>query len=686
MDNYGISEEELKVFLEDTDEQIQLLNEAIVELEKDPEDSSLLQKIFRAAHTIKGGAATLGQAKMTEITHHMENIFDNVRKGLIPITPELIDVVFDCVDVLKQFKDDMAEGVESDMDTDELVNNLEEFVASLEKNQATESVGKVAEVVNIKAKITDYFDFGAELKAAAANNIDNGRKVYFVFTAFEATCEMKAVRAFQFVNEIVGVADIIKANPAVDDIYNEKVGDYMSAIVSTDKEMETIKKILQSIDELAGIKVEEIIKDAEGSVTYASALEKVTKGKKNVDGNVSKVGRTVRVDVERLDSLLNLVGELVIDRTRIYQLGLQMSQKFEEDELSVDMMETSTRIARVTAELQEEIMKARMLPIGNVFSKFPRMVRDTAKKCGKKINFEIGGQATELDRSVIEEIGDPLIHILRNAVDHGVEMPDDRRAYGKNEEGNVTLKAFHEENHIVIQVVDDGKGIDPEILKNKAIDKGLFSADRIGRMTKKEIINLIFVPGMSTATEVTDVSGRGVGMDIVRNNIEKINGQILIDSKVGKGSVFTIKLPLTLAIIQALMINVNERIFAIPLTSVQETIQIHNEDIQHLKNQEAIMLRGNVLPILRMKNIFYPELDSKDTGKLFIVVVSMLDKQVGLVVDSLVGEQEIVIKNLSKFIGDIKGISGATIMGDGRVALILDIASLINKVINENML
>jgi two-component system chemotaxis sensor kinase CheA len=348
--------------------------------------------------------------------------------------------------------------------------------------------------------------------------------------------------------------------------------------------------------------------------------------------------------------------------------------------MSQDLGRTSIHIARVTTQLQEQIMKARMLPVENLFNKFPRMVRDLSQKAGKEVDFIMTGQETELDRSIIEEIGDPLIHLLRNAVDHGLEMPEEREACGKKRVGQLKLQAAHEENHIIITIKDDGKGIDPEAVRQSGIKKGLVSEEQARRLTDKEAISLIFMSGLSTVKKVTDVSGRGVGMDVVRNNIEKINGAIEINSVVGKGTEFKIKLPLTLAIIRALLVSIGEAVYAIPLSTVTETIRIQKKQIEYVNNHEVIVVRGKALPLIRLTTVFSGCISEDDREKLFIVVVNLAGQQVGLVVDSLVGEQEIVIKSLGKYVGDVQGISGATILGDGNVALIVDVSNLIKKV------
>lgn len=394
----------------------------------------------------------------------------------------------------------------------------------------------------------------------------------------------------------------------------------------------------------------------------------------------STMAQTVRVDVARLDTLLNLVGELVIDRTRIAQLGREFEARFHHDELIDSLLETAGHIGRITDELQEHIMKARMLPIEQVFNRFPRMVRDLAQKFGKEVRLIMEGQETELDRSVIEIISDPLIHMLRNSVDHGIEPPDEREAKGKPRQGTIRLSARHEENYILIEIEDDGKGIDPSKLRQVAVQKGVLSQEAAERLSDREAINLIFTPGFSTAQQITEVSGRGVGMDIVRSNIQRVGGIVEVDSVPGKGTRFSIRLPLTLAIIRALLVSIAEQVYALPLSSVLETLKVHPEQIQFVAGQPAIVLRGRTLPLISLKAHFYGSIWKEDLTQssqpMFIVVVGLGEKQLGLVVSRLIGEQEIVIKSLSRHLGDISGFSGATILGDGKVALIVEIAEL----------
>ncbi len=385
--------------------------------------------------------------------------------------------------------------------------------------------------------------------------------------------------------------------------------------------------------------------------------------------------QTIRVDINRLDNVMNLVGEMVLGRNRLLQLVSKLEQQYEDNEIIGVLNETASHITLVTTDLQLAVMKTRMQPIKKVFSKFPRMVRDLAKDLGKEINLELIGEETELDKSVIEEIGDPLVHLVRNSIDHGIEMPDERHAAGKDKVGQVRLSAYYEGNNIVIEIKDDGKGMDVNRIKEKAIEKGMITSDDASRMSKKDIINFIFAPGFSTAQKVSDVSGRGVGMDVVKTNITKLNGLIDIDSDYGKGSVISIKLPLTIAIMQSLMVGTGNEIFALPLASVIETVRISNNDIQTVDRHEVIKLRNSVLPLVRLGDIFHIHAENSKNGWLYVVVIGVAEKRVGIMVEKLYGQEEVVIKSLGEYVSP-KGIAGATILGDGRVTLIIDLAQL----------
>ena len=746
----------LGVFLDEANEQMELLENDILQLEQAP-SQALLQRIFRAAHTLKGSSRAMGFTPMGELTHAMEDVFDKLRQDELTVNSALIDALFVGLDALKVMKEEIAETGATTLDTTTQTARLRaalngeapaalngEAPAALEPAPKSEAnPPRVIEAAAPPAADTPLSEAGFHLKLALDQQnaleaaLETGLKIYELRIAVADDCIMKSVRALMTLQALERVGSVLATWPNEEALDNEQFEQYFEVTLATAQEMETVRA---AIDKVTEIRVSLIApwpkeqgteerdegkgkreKDAE----EAESAEKIQNPKSEIQNSEERrtgpedrrqkveekksapaQAPTVRVDVARLDKLLNLVGELVIDRTRIAQLGTQFERVFKPSDLTENLNETAAHIGRITDELQEEIMKARMLPIDNVFSRFPRMVRDLSQKLGKEVNFVIEGKETELDRSVIEVIGDPLIHMLRNSVDHGVEMPADRTVAGKASAGTVWLRARHEENHIVIEIEDDGGGMDPEKLRASAVKKGVLTPEAAGRLTDREAINLIFDSGFSTAKVVSDVSGRGVGMDIVKSNLEKLGATIEIESKVGKGSRFTVKLPLTLAIIRGLLVNVRNGVYALPLSSVVETLKISRDEIHVINQREVVLQRGRALPIARMRDIFPIHASAappapvigvqseRGTGKsdsfasfakararkksesLYLVVVGAAEKQIGLVVDSLIGEQEVVIKTLGKFIGEIKGISGATILGDGRVALIADINGL----------
>ncbi len=695
--NLDASPEELKIFLEEVEEHFQTLEEDLLRLEKEDEfNEDLMQEIFRASHTLKGSSATIGHHRMAELTHAMENVLDKLRKKQLAVSRELIDILFECLDHLRILRDEIINDEKSDLELEGILGKL----SAVQKSGGIPAGRVDIQPPSSKASCQESerkieIDLTWEEKDRIHNAVEQGLKPYIIRLTFDVEPEMLAVRAFVTLMALSELAEVVKSQPTADEIEHEKVSDTLVALLLTEGEEEKITKLVNELPSIAGCEIQlyadDIVRKTDSSAETVNEANNLSE-ERNQTGDQAKAGsavknvsakkanRTVRVDVDLLDSLMNLVGELVIDRTRLFQILGNLEAIDEMDEISQDLGRTSIHIARVTTQLQEQIMKARMLPVENLFNKFPRMVRDLSQKAGKEVNFVMTGQETELDRSIIEEIGDPLIHLLRNAVDHGIESPEERRAQGKSSTGQLKLQASHEENHIIITIKDDGRGIDPEQVRQSAIKKGLITEEQAKRLTDKEAVNLIFMSGLSTATRVTDVSGRGVGMDVVRNNIEKINGAIEINSVVGQGTEFKIKLPLTLAIIRALLVSIGKSVYAIPLSTITETIRMQRKQIEFVNNREVIVVRGKVLPLIRLKSVFSGAVSEEEQKeKLFIVVVNLAGQQVGLVVDSLVGEQEIVIKSLGKYIGDVQGISGATILGDGSVALIVDVSNLIKK-------
>lgn len=704
--NLDASPEELKVFLEEADEHFQTLEEDLIRLEKEEEfNEDLMQEIFRASHTLKGSSATIGHNRMAQLTHGMENVLDKLRKKQLTVTSDLVDIMFECLDCLKVLKDEILNDEESDLELGDILGKLgsvHEAAPGSDFPTTNQPAPDKTPDKQTDAKIS--IDLSWEERDTLHDAAERGLKPYVIQLLFDVEPEMLAVRTFVTLMALNETGEMLKSNPSTEEIEREQVTDTLIMLILTKDDEAKIREIVSTLPNIAQYEIQPFNDNVtQGEAPTVQGVEKAGEAEAECDeaesgdrneineaknkaatttknNNAKKANRTVRVDVELLDSLMNLVGELVIDRTRLFQILGNLEVNYEMDEVSQDLGRTSVHIARVTTQLQEQIMKARMLPVENLFNKFPRMVRDLSQKAGKEVDFVMTGQETELDRSIIEEIGDPLIHLLRNAVDHGIEPPDQRVAKGKPRIGQLKLQASHEENHIIITIKDDGRGIDPEVVKKSGVKKGMITEDQAKRLTDKEAINLIFMSGLSTVAKVTDVSGRGVGMDVVRNNIEKINGATEIDSAVDKGTEFKIKLPLTLAIIRALLVSIDKSVYAIPLSSVTETIRMQQDQIEYVNNQEVIVVRGKVLPLVRLKKVFRNSNDNEDRGKLFVVVVNLAGQQVGLVVDSLVGEQEIVIKSLGKYIGDVQGISGATILGDGNVALIVDVSNLIKKV------
>lgn len=713
--DFDMTAEDIKVFLDEAEEMLQAMEDGILVLEKDGENPEKLQEIFRAAHTLKGSSATLGHKRMAEVTHSMENVLDKLRKGKLQVSRAVVDTLFACLDVLQAFKEEIASGEESGVSTEEIMQRLAS-IDLIDTGDAAAVAQPATGAVPVSAQEpagTGLPPLTPEESERISQAGDKGLSPVWAVLALDKQAQMPAVRAFQALLALGDIGEVVRSWPTQQEVEEDKVGDDLKVLLLTAESLEKVRSILEGVPDISAthltvlppaygvadqapapqtetVQTEaaeaRVAVPAPESKEAAPSVEKAGNGNGNGGGNgghgAKNASRTVRVDVEVLDNLMSLVGELVIDRTRLNQVLTRLESHHDGDELTQVMASALTHIGRMTSDLQDEIQRARMLPVDNLFRKFPRMVRDVAQKAGKEIEFVIRGEETELDRSVIEEIGDPLMHLLRNAVDHGVESPEVRQSAGKPAKGTVILEAFHEENHILISVRDDGWGIDPDKIRASAVKKGLLSEDAARRMPDQEVINLIWSPGFSTAEKVSDISGRGVGLDVVHKNIEKLNGSVEIRSEIGKGTDFRVKLPLTLAIIRSLQVQVLDTTYCIPLSSVVETDRIAVSEIQTVRQQEVIVKRGEVIPLLRLVDAFELERPEgvEEPKDLFIVIVSVLGKQIGLIVDNLIGEGEVVIKPLGKFVGDIPGLSGATIMGDGDVAIILDISSLINAV------
>ncbi|MCL6471356.1 MAG: chemotaxis protein CheA [Firmicutes bacterium] len=705
---FDASPEDIKLFIQEAEELIQQLDEDVLRLEKEGQNPELIQEIFRAAHTLKGSSGMLGHERMAELTHAMETLFDKLRKGELTVTTELIDLFLDCLDALKTLKDECITLKASDIDVKTLSGQILAFAGG--KDAARQSEASSSQKVmsgGVKAEnVGNKPEANGVALALDAEEIDKinraeitGSQAFAIKVTVSQDCAMPSVRLYQVAEELQALGQIVKTEPAIEAIENGECGSDIELILVSAEDQSSIEGVIKAVSELSSYTVQLYkVSDEPGQVEVcglepgAQAVEDEriedlgpeARGKSQQELNQMRAAamKTVRVDVERLDHLMNLVGELVIGKTRLLQIGSELADNYHLGDISGSLNEVTAQIGQITNELQEEVMRARMLPIEQVFNKFPRLVRDLARSAGKQINFVVEGKETEIDRSVLEEIGDPLIHILRNAIDHGIETPEERKKAGKPAEGSIHLAARHEENHIVVEVSDDGRGIDPQKLKDKALAKGLITPDSAEKMSDRDAYELIFLSGFSTAEKVSEISGRGVGMDVVRTNIKKINGSVGIESEVGKGTKFIIKLPLTLVIVDALIVVLGKKLYAIPLSMVKEVLRLEPGDIKMVDKLETILLRGSVLPLLRLSELFGQggATERGNSSGLHVVVVGYGETKVGLIVDHLVSKMEIMIKALGDYLGDIDGISGATILGDGKVALVVDPIALIAKV------
>lgn len=686
----------LEIFLDESNEHLQTLSDQLIILEKEPDNSDTINEIFRAAHSLKGMAGTMGYKRMQNLTHDMENVFSEVRNGNMEVNSNLVDVLFQCLDALETYVDNIRETQDEGTDDNEpIIKALNAFIASEGKGNAAPAAKKEeASAATASAAPADDKDMPlADFEKNAVNEaLKKNFHVYKIKVSVDENCILKAARAFLVFKNLEGHGDIIKSEPSVQDIEDEKFDFDFSIIVVTEEKYDNIIALIKNVSEIkdaAGQEItqpfpEEQTEEAKEEKKETSAVSQTAKPaaakpaakKPTSTGKTSgSVSHTVRVDIEKLDVLMNLVSELIIAKN-----GLVSASHVEGDEaaaLNQSFTEQIEYLERVTTNLHESVMKVRMMPIESVFSRFPRMIRDLNKKLGKKMELYMSGEDTELDRTVIDEIGDPIMHLLRNSADHGLESAEIRKERGKSEVGSIFLDAFQEGNNVVIEVRDDGNGIDTEKVKAKAVEKGTITQEQADVMTDKEAIDLLFRPSFSTAEKVTDVSGRGVGLDVVKSKIEALGGDVEVKTKYGEGSTFSIRLPLTLAIIQALMVKLGDEKYAISLGSIETIEDIPVSDIKYVHAKEVIHLRGNVIPLIRLRDLLDVPGEPEESENITVVVVRKGDKQAGLVVDSLIGQMEIVIKSLGKYIRINKMISGATILGDGSVALIIDANTLV---------
>jgi len=684
-------QEILQDFLVESFELIEQLDQDLVELESRPDDLDLLNRIFRVAHTIKGASSFLNFDVLTHLTHHMENILNLARHGELVIDPNVMDVILESIDLMKALLHQIRDtGVDGGLDVSACVTRLDAAAAgeSAPAAEAAPAAPQAPEPAPVEAAPameddTDYSGMSdAEVEAEierllAVRQAEDAAKRAAKGSGGETSTETDEEPDYSGMSDAEVEAEIERLLAVRQAEDAAKRAAKSSGESVPEPKVEAPAPAPQPTPQPAAAQPAATPKPTPAPVAPKVAPRAPAKDEgEGGKGGAAAVEQTIRVDVKRLDHLMNLIGELVLGKNRLIKINDDVEERYEGEAFLEELNQVVSIVSLVTTDLQIAVMKTRMLPIGKVFNKFPRMIRDLSRELNKKIELEITGEETELDKSIVEEIGDPLVHIIRNSCDHGIETPDKRLAGGKPETGTIQLKAYHEGNHIVIQIIDDGKGLDPDMLKNKAMEKGLITEKEADAMSDKEAYGLIFRPGFSTAAQVTSVSGRGVGMDVVKTNIEKLNGMIDIDSEIGAGTSMKLKIPLTLAIIQALLVGVQEEYYAIPLASVLETVRISKDEIYTVENRSVMRLRDEVLSLVHIGDIFEVERVFDNSEHAYVVVLGLAESKIGLIVDSLVGQEEIVIKSLGEYLKGIEGIAGATIRGDGGVTLIVDVAAL----------
>ncbi|WP_419883847.1 chemotaxis protein CheW [Peribacillus sp. B-H-3] len=676
----------LEVFIEESKEHLQTCSEQLLELEKSPQDLLIVNEIFRSAHTLKGMSATMGYEDLANLTHKMENVLDGIRNQKISLNSEIFDVIFLAVDDLEAMVMSIAEGGDGKRDVADVVKKLQ-LIEDGQSPLAASASGEVAAGLMLAEKETlsksEYDEF--ELTVLQQSQ-EQGFSNYEITISLREDCLLKAARVFMVFEVLEKIGEVIQSNPSAEQLEEEQFDHSFTVTVISKENKEDLKKKVMKVSEVEHVEIHAIDLEELRKETQRQPNQQVQQSLENAPENTgdAKVqepekqkqtqgkqhgSKTIRVNIERLDILLNLFEELVIDRGRLEQISKELNNQ--------ELNETVERMSRVTGDLQNIILNMRMVPVETVFNRFPKMVRQLARDLNKKINLEVIGSETELERTVIDEIGDPLVHLIRNALDHGIETPEIRKSQGKSEEGTVILKAFHSGNHVFIELKDDGAGINKERVIKKAISNGIISEQNAAILTDKQVYELIFASGFSTAEVISDVSGRGVGLDVVKNKIESLGGSVSIDSSPGQGSTFLIQLPLTLSIISVMLIEIQQEKFAIPLSSIIETAIIKKEDIMNAHNQQVIDFRGKVLPLLFLKDVFDVPVYMEEEEFYSVVIVRKGDKMAGLVVDTFIGQQEIVLKTLGNYLTSVFAISGATILGDGQVALIIDCNALI---------
>lgn len=671
----------LEMFLDESREHLQACNKYLLELENNPEDLTIVNEIFRAAHTLKGMSATMGYEDIADLTHIMENVLDAIRNEKLSVTAEMLDVVFEAVSDLDEMVEDIEAGGTGKKDVTVIVAQLNRIEAGEPIDSAMDEVAATV-VDTLKVEQLHYDDFEMTV---IGQSLEQNFNAFEIKVNLREDCVLKAARVFMVFEILENAGDVIKSVPTVERLEEEAFDYEFTAVLITEEPQEAIQAKISKVSEVEQVEVKAISAESlkEGKRSQEERIVEEVKQQEKLPEKAKKeekktrpahgqsANRTIRVNIERLDILMNLFEELMIDRGRLQSISTEMHHP--------ELTETVERITRVSGDLQGIILNMRMIPVETVFNRFPTMVRQLVRELNKKVDLQIIGAETELDRTVIDEIGDPLVHLIRNALDHGIETPEERLSKGKPETGTVKLSAYHSGNHVFIELEDDGAGVNRERVLNKAIANGLVTEDDGESLTDKQVAEFILASGFSTAEKISDVSGRGVGLDVVRTTIESLGGHISIESKEGEGSLFQVQLPLTLSIISVMLVELESEVYAVPLSSIIETAIVHTSEIMNAHSQRVIDFRGNIIPLLDLKDIFELKEDQGRPHDEYqsVVIVRKGDKLAGLIVDSFIGQQEIVLKGLGNYLTSVFAISGATILGDGQVALIVDCNALI---------
>lgn len=649
----------LSVFMDEVQEHLHTLNTSLLALENDPTNAGLLETIFRAAHTLKGASATMGFNKMSNITHAMEDLLTRIRNGDIAVSSEIVNIMFECFDLLEALAQGIASGHEEDIETAGLLTQLR-MLTSAGKKEVT--------ITARPAKREIKPEYNRDEKALIEENINSGKILYHVSVKLRDDCLLKGARAFMALRELEKHGQVVRTWPLAKDLEDENFENQFMVGVLSVENTDSIKSPVVGITDVDQVVVEHIDLAGLPLIQSEESVKDTARGAAVTRSGVTPravTSPTVRVEIKKLDDLMNIVAELVIQRSQLEQLSEVLNSK--------QLNEVVEHFSRLTVDLRDRVLRARMVQVDSVFSRFPRLVRDLSRDLGREINLEIIGGDTELDRTVIDHIGDPLMHLIRNSVDHGIESPSERLQAGKSQTGRLALRAYQESNTVVIEIEDDGRGLSFERLRLKAVEGGFITEDDSRNYTNEELTDLVFVPGLSTAQNVTDVSGRGVGMDVVKNVIEGLGGVISIKSDYGFGTTVQVRLPLTLAIIQTMLVRSSDEIYAIPTSYIDQTISVGSREVQNFRGQEVINVRGDILPLLRLDRLVESAAPSTaESNELDAIIIKIGEHRALLVVDQLIRQQDIVIRPLGGYLGKIDGIAGGTVLGDGHIALVLD--------------